>query len=78
MAIITSSQQQQTIATMASLSVAEDGLDDAVPSYLVQSANLVKNVSGLDEACHATSMRCLDALIEALESRFETWLDDHG
>ncbi len=67
MAIITSSQQQQTIATMASLSVAEDGLDDAVPSYLVQSANLVKNVSGLDEACHATSMRCLDALIEALE-----------
>lgn len=65
MAIITSAQQQ-TIATMASLSVAEDGLD-AVPSYLVQFASLVKSVSELDEACHATSMQCLDALIEALE-----------
>lgn len=65
MAIITSSQQQ-AIATMASLSVAEDGLD-AVPPYLVQSASLVKTVSELDEACHATSVQCLDALIEKLE-----------
>ena len=64
---ITPSSQQQTIATMASLSVAEDELERVVPTYLGQSSSLVRNVSDLDEACHATTMQCLDRLIESLE-----------
>ena len=68
MAIITSSPQQQTIATMASLSVSHDGLESAVPSYLTEASTLVQNAAQLDATCHMTTMQALDALIAALES----------
>ena len=59
------SPQQQTIATMASLSVSND---DCVPSYLNDARLLAQNAAQLDASCHETTMRCLDSLIQTLES----------
>ena len=59
------SPQQQTIATMASLSVSND---DCVPSYLNDARLLAQKAAQLDASCHETTMRCLDSLIQTLES----------